>query len=79
MQPFVRAYVAEHRFHHRHPMAVDGFALVTVYPVFHPIHIRGATLVSLSVGHLAAFALTVIRRTRILRALVLLRARSALQ
>ncbi len=79
MQPFVRAYVAEYQLHHRRPVAVDGFALVTVCPVFYPVRIRGATLVSLSAGHLATIAFSVNRRTPILHAFVLLWARSTLQ
>jgi hypothetical protein len=45
IEPLIRANVAEHRFHHRHPVAIDLFALRAVYPMFHPVGVVGLVLV----------------------------------
>jgi hypothetical protein len=79
IQTLVRANIAEYRFHDRHPVAVYGFALLAVDPLFHPVGIDGASLQLKRVGDLPSFAFAVIRRLRVLHALMLLDAMPALE
>ena len=52
--------VAEHRFHHRHAVAVDLFALLAVDSLFHPVGVVRQAFVFDGERYLSAGALTVI-------------------
>lgn len=73
------ADVAEHRLHHRHPMAVDLLAPRAIYPMLHSIGVVGLAFVLDGKRYLATRALAMVRRRRVLHTLVFLRAVSALQ
>jgi len=78
VQALGRADVAEHRFHHRHAVAVDFLAFWTIHAVFHPVCVVQQAFVLDGERYLSAGALTVIGWCRVLHALVFLRAMPAL-